>query len=102
MKPLEYSLGNKLFQKLWHPKVLKILQSLSQKSQYIDKYFECNILWGDAREKIKNIPEIIKFDLIYLDGFSPQKCPQIWSVEFLEKVIKRIMSPDIRIKKHLK
>ena len=89
-KPLEYSLGNKLFQKLWDTKVLKILKSLSQNCEYKDKFFECHILWGDAREKIDNIPSNIKFDLIYLDGFSPQKCPQIWSIEFLEKVTKRL------------
>ena len=89
-RPLEYSLGNKLFQKLWHPKVLKIFKSLSQKCQYKDDFFECNILWGDARETIKNIPENIKFDLIYLDGFSPQKCPQLWSVEFLDKVTQKL------------
>ena len=81
---------NKLFQKLWDPKVLKILNTLSQDYKYKDQFFECDILWGDARETINNIPANLKFDLIYLDGFSPQKCPQIWSVEFLEKVIKRI------------
>ena len=89
-KPLKYSLKNKLFQKLWDPKVFKILKSLSQKSEFKDQFFECNILWGDARETVDNIPANIKFDLIYLDGFSPQKCPQVWSVEFLEKLIKRL------------
>ncbi len=89
-KPLEYSLGNKLFQKLWHPKVLKIFKSLSQNSTYKDQSFECHILWGDARERIKNIPENIKFDLIYLDGFSPQKCPQIWTIEFLAEVTRKL------------
>ena len=89
-RPLEYSIGNKVFQKLWHPKVLKIFKSLSQYSKYKDQFFECDIFWGDAREKINKIPENIKFDLIYLDGFSPQKCPQVWSVEFLAKVIQKL------------
>ena len=89
-RPLEYSLGNKLFQDLWHPKVLKIFKSLSQNYYYKDQFFKCDILWGDAREKIKEIPENIKFDLIYLDGFSPQKCPQVWSVEFLAKVTEKL------------
>ena len=89
-KPLEYSLGNKSFQKLWHPKVLKIFKELSENSQYKDQSFKCDILWGDAREQISNIPANIKFDLIYLDGFSPQKCPQVWSVEFLAKVTQKL------------
>ena len=88
--PLKYSLGNKSFQKLWHPKVLKIFKELSKNSKYKDQSFVCDILWGDAREKIKNIPANIKFDLIYLDGFSPQKCPQVWSVEFLSKVTQKL------------
>ena len=89
-KPLEYSIENKLFQNLWNPKVLKIFKSLFHSSEYKDKFFDCDILWGDARETINNIPLNIKFDLIYLDGFSPQKCPQVWSVEFLEKVTQRL------------
>jgi len=47
-------------------------------------------LWGDAREKINIIPSSIKFDLIYLDGFSPQKCPQVWTIEFLSKVTENL------------
>ncbi len=89
-KPLEYSLRNKLFQNLWDPKVIKIFKSLSQNYQYKDKFFKCDILWGDAREEINNIPKNIKFDLIYLDGFSPQNCPQVWSVEFLTKVTEKL------------
>ena len=89
-KPLEYSLRNKSFQKLWHSKVLKIFKSLSQSCNYKDQFFKCNIFWGDAREKINSIPSNIKFDLIYLDGFSPQKCPQVWTFEFLYKVKQKL------------
>ena len=89
-KPLEYSIGNKLFQNLWNNEVLEILKSLSQNCEYEDQFFKCHILWGDARERIDNIPANIKFDLIFLDGFSPQKCPQIWSIEFLAKVSQRL------------
>ena len=49
-------------------------------------------MWGDAREKINNIPTSVKFDLIYLDGFSPQKCPQVWTIEFLSKVSEKLNS----------
>ena len=89
-RPLKYSLRNKSFYKLWDPKVLKIFESLNQTSNYEDKFFKCKIIWGEAREKIKNIPSNIKFDLIYLDGFSPQKCPQLWTVEFLCKVSQKL------------
>jgi len=89
-KPLEYALRNKSFQKLWAPKVKKIFESLYRKDYFEDQFFKCRILWGDARKKINNIPSSSKFDLIYLDGFSPQKCPQVWTIEFLSKVTQKL------------
>ena len=89
-KPLEYSLRNKYFLKLWAPKVKKIFESLYLKDCFEDKFFKCSLLWGDAREKINIVPPAIKFDLIYLDGFSPQKCPQVWTIEFLSKVTEKL------------
>jgi len=89
-KTLEYSLRNESFFKLWDPKVRKIFESLYQKDYFEDQFFKCSVLWGDAREKINIIPSSIKFDLIYLDGFSPQKCPQVWTIEFLSKVTENL------------
>ena len=91
-KPLEYSLRNKSFLKLWAPKVRTIFESLYRKDYFEDQFFKCRILWGDAREKINIIPSSTKFDLIYLDGFSPQKCPQVWTIEFLSKVTEHLNS----------
>ena len=90
-RPLEYTLKNESFKKLWHPKVLKIFESLHRENEFRDKFFECKLIWGDAREKINRIPNNHKFDLIYLDGFSPQKCPQIWTVEFLSRITQRLV-----------
>ena len=89
-EPLEYSLKNKSFQKLWNPKIIKIFRSLYQKNEFEDQFFKCKVIWGEAREKIKKIPLNIKFDLIYLDGFSPQKCPQVWTIEFLSEVTQKL------------
>ncbi len=91
-KPLEYSLRNESFFKLWDPKVRTIFESLYLKDYFEDQFFKCSILWGDAREKIDFNPLSIKFDLIYLDGFSPQKCPQVWTIEFLSKVTEKLNS----------
>ena len=90
--PLEYSLRNESFLKLWDPKVKTIFESMYRKDYFEDQFFKCSILWGDAREKINMIPTSIKFDLIYLDGFSPQKCPQVWTIEFLSKAIEKLKS----------
>ncbi len=89
-KPLEYSLRNKSFLKLWAPKVKNIFESIYRNDYFEDKYFNCRMFWGDAREKINIIPSTHKFDLIYLDGFSPQKCPQVWTIEFLYRVTQKL------------
>ena len=89
-KPLEYALTKKCFKKLWAPKVKTIFESLYRNDFFEDQFFKCRILWGDAREKINTIPADYKFDLIYLDGFSPQKCPQVWTIEFLSKVAQKL------------
>ncbi len=91
-KPLEHSIRNESFLKLWDPKVNSIFASLYRKNYFEDQFFKCSVLWGDAREKINIIPSSIKFDLIYLDGFSPQKCPQLWTIEFLSKVTEKLNS----------
>jgi len=91
-KPLKYSLRNESYLKLWAPKVKTIFESLYRRDYFEDQFFKCSLLWGDAREKINIIPSSIKFDLIYLDGFSPQKCPQLWTIEFLSKVTEKLNS----------
>jgi len=57
-KPLEYSLRNESFLKIWDSKVKKIFESLLRKNYFEDQFFKCNLLWGDAREKINIIPFI--------------------------------------------
>ena len=88
--PLEYSSKNKSFYKLWNPKILEIFKSLFVKSTFEDESFKCKILWGQARNEILKIPSNINFDLIYLDGFSPQRCPQVWTIEFLSNVTNKL------------
>jgi len=89
-RPLIYALNDKEFNTLWNPKVIEILNSLNLKGLYKNKNFDCNLIIGDARKKIFNIPKEVLFDLIFLDGFSPQKCPEIWSYEFLSQLKNKI------------
>ncbi len=85
-KPLDLSIKGNFFKNLWDQKVVEILESLLDCGNYIDNKFNCKIIWGDARKKIQEIPTDINFDLIFLDGFSPQKCPEVWTEEFLSKI----------------
>ena len=45
-KPLEYSLSNKSFFKLWAPKIKRIFESLYRNDYFEDHFFKCEILWG--------------------------------------------------------
>ncbi len=85
-RPLYCSSNSNFFKNLWDQKVIEIFESLLKNGIYRDDKFNCEIIWGDARIKIDEIPTHIKFDLIFLDGFSPQKCPQMWTEEFLSKI----------------
>ena len=89
-RPLNCALSDKKFNNLWSPKVIEILTSLNLKGLYKNKMFDCSLVIGDARKEILNIPKGINFDLIFLDGFSPQKCPEIWSYEFLSQLKNKI------------
>ena len=89
-RPLNYALNDKKFNNLWSPKVIEILNSLNSKGSYKNKNFDCKLIMGDARKEILNLPKELNFDLIFLDGFSPQKCPEIWSYEFLSQLKNKI------------
>jgi len=89
-RPLEYALTDKKFNNLWTPKVIEILNSLNYKGFYKNKKINCELIIGDARKEILNFPKGVNFDLIFLDGFSPQKCPEIWSFEFLSQLKNKI------------
>ncbi len=89
-RPLNYALTDKKFNNLWSPKVNEILNSLNSKGLYKNKNFDCKLIIGDARKEILKLPKELYFDLIFLDGFSPQKCPEIWSFEFLSQLKNKI------------
>lgn len=57
----------------------------------INKYFDINFHIGDARKTIKNLNT--KYDVIFLDGFSPQKSPLLWTINFIQE-IKKHMNED--------
>ena len=91
-RPIESALMNNSFLKIWTATTRKKLQSISTDSGWSDSTSSGQILWGDARETLKEIPLYERFDLIYLDPFSPRKCPQLWSEEFLESLTMRLSS----------
>jgi len=95
-RPLNIALKNISFRKSWSVYAINFLDSLNKESKWEQNNSHGEILWGDARKKIYELPQSLKFDLILLDPFSPKKCPQLWSEEFLNKLALK-MKPTGRL-----
>jgi tRNA U34 5-methylaminomethyl-2-thiouridine-forming methyltransferase MnmC len=55
---------------------------------------QAKLIFGDARQTIASvIDREFKADAIFLDPFSPTACPQLWTVEFIDRVAK-CCAPD--------
>ena len=89
-RPLDLCLGEEIFKRTWSPKVLNFFNCLNKSGKWVEGLNEGTIHWGDARRKIHEIKDSLKFDLILLDPFSPQKCPELWSEEFILSLTKRL------------
>ena len=68
-----------------------IIRQLAAKKSYKDKNLSAKLLIGDARKTIKNIKK--RFDAVFLDPFSPKKCPELWTEKFF-KDIHALMKKD--------
>lgn len=67
-----------------------VLEALSAGNCYQSTYAEIAIAWGDARQYVLNTQE--KFDFLFLDAFSPDKNPELWTFEFIAS-LKRLLNP---------
>ena len=72
----------------WEPNIRQVLTLLASNHQVKTPRCQGTLLLGDARQTIKLIPSRFKADAIFLDPFSPPKCPQLWTVEFISLVAK--------------
>ncbi len=71
---------------IWQPSIRQILTTLADNYQVRTAQCQGTLLLGDARQTIKLVPSNFSADAIFLDPFSPPKCPQLWTVEFLSLV----------------
>jgi len=89
-RPLDIALNENTFQDLWSPKVLNFFICLKKSKKWVEGLNEGTIHWGDARQKIHEIKDSLGIDLILLDPFSPQKCPELWSEQFIALLSARL------------
>lgn len=72
----------------WRSPVPQLLRTLAQNSLVNEQFLAAKLLLGDARETIKQVVEAgWQADAIFLDPFSPPKCPQLWTIEFISLVV---------------
>ena len=75
----------------------KLLAELSSKFLVRDEFLSGKLLLGDARQTVKVIAELDwQADAIFLDPFSPPKCPQLWTVEFIS-LLSQCLAPTGRL-----
>ena len=75
---------------IWQPETQQILEKLAANFEYCDERLSAKLLIGDARQTVQ--PLQIQADAILFDPFSPQHCPQLWTVEFFQQVAFRLAS----------
>ena len=78
----------------WPQPIPELLAELAKTHAISANCLRATLLIGDARSTIELVP--FQADGIFLDPFSPPKCPQLWTVEFID-VIARCLKPDGRL-----
>lgn len=72
----------------WSAPVQEVLRTMAEHRSCCLPRLEATLLIGDARQTIGQVHQAgFKADAIFLDPFSPQRCPQLWSVEFLAQLV---------------
>lgn len=75
-RPLQLAQASPLFAAAWPEPLRQELAALAAGP---------TLLWGDARQRLADLPQALqgRCDLVLHDAFSPRRCPQLWTEEFL-------------------
>ncbi len=73
----------------WEEPIPQLLNQLGQILKINQDRLTAQLILGDARQTIATVIEQeFKADAIFLDPFSPLACPQLWTIEFIDRVAK--------------
>jgi tRNA U34 5-methylaminomethyl-2-thiouridine-forming methyltransferase MnmC len=88
-QPLALALASAAFRSQWTGATLSRLEALGRSER---------LLWGDGRQTVSRLPAALQggCDLVWLDAFSPRRCPQLWSLEFLAQLA-ALLKPEGRL-----
>ncbi len=71
----------------WPHPIPSLLAELAQQYHLETLNFKAQLLLGDARLTLLQVYQSgFRADAIFLDPFSPAKCPQLWTIEFITQV----------------
>ena len=65
-----------------------LIRSLAETGKYESAFASAEILCGDARQTIRSLER--NFDAIFLDAFTPDTNPELWTSEFISQLKKHL------------
>ena len=65
-----------------------LIRSLAETGKYESEFASAEILCGDARQTIRSLER--NFDAIFLDAFTPDTNPELWTSEFIAQLKKHL------------
>lgn len=71
-----------------------LIRTLADTGKYESEFAQAEILCGDARQTVPALE--MKFDAIFLDAFTPDTNPELWTSEFIAQ-LKKHLKPGGRI-----
>jgi tRNA U34 5-methylaminomethyl-2-thiouridine-forming methyltransferase MnmC len=73
----------------WEDPIPQLLTQLGREGSISIDRLTAQLILGDARQTIQQVTcRGFRADAIFLDPFSPSACPQLWTVEFIDRVAK--------------
>ncbi|MFM7269301.1 MAG: MnmC family methyltransferase [Cyanobium sp.] len=96
-EPLALALSQPSFRAPWQAGTLQTLERLLAHGTWNDSRSRGRMLLGDARHTLGSLMQRRRgqVDLIWHDAFSPQRCPQLWTLEILA-ALASLLTPDGR------
>jgi len=71
----------------WSSPIQNILKTIAESYRCETAHVKATLLIGDARRTIQTLRQKqFQADAIFFDPFSPRRCPQLWTVEFITQV----------------
>jgi tRNA U34 5-methylaminomethyl-2-thiouridine-forming methyltransferase MnmC len=80
----------------WEEPIPSLLTQLIRTESIETERLNARLILGDARQTISDpLDRGFTADAIFLDPFSPTACPQLWTIEFIDRVAKCCASDGI-------